>query len=89
MNQMANEQAASPPKVDAEAFSVFEAVKVLSLQEGDIVVLRTPGWLAGKALERARASMDALFPNNKSVLLEKGMDFEIVRSEDGSASSSY
>ncbi len=69
--------------------TLIEAVKVIRVQLGDIIVLRYPGVLSQEAMERLRRTfvdniLEPLSFKNKVkvAILEEGMDIEIMRKEE-------
>lgn len=64
----------------------IESVKLLRYQPGDIVVLRSPRRLSFEAIERLRrdwqaASVGITLADIKVIVLEEGMDVDIIREE--------
>lgn len=54
-------------------------VRVLNLQPGDTIVLRHPKHLSDLATDRLKQQMEELFPENKVIILEEGMDIKVTR----------
>lgn len=56
-----------------------EAVKIMRLEPGDTLVLKHSMLLNDAAWLHLREGMEALFPGHKCVLLDKGLDLDVVR----------
>lgn len=63
--------------------SLIEKIKVLNLEEGDVICLTTPHSLSHEAWVRLRHDLADCFKTkpNRILLLEEGMDLKIIRSE--------
>ena len=62
-------------------------MQVLSLQPGDIVVLRSPDCLSDKEIDCIRNATREVIPNNKIIVLEGNMTIGVIRKEDDIACS--
>jgi hypothetical protein len=72
-------------KVDSgQEAQTIQAVAVLTLQPGDVLVARTRDglWLTREAREAIGAQLRAAVPNNQILILEGGMDVQVLRPED-------
>jgi hypothetical protein len=78
-----------PPKYDHEVNYVerkdpmleIQAIKRLRLRPGDIIVLKTQKVLSHNAFENIRSVVADNFPGHKVLVLEEGMDIEVISKE--------
>lgn len=54
-------------------------ISKLSVEPGDVIVLRVPGRVPQATTERIGALMSDTFPDNKSVLLTDGCELSVVK----------
>lgn len=63
---------------DGQEFTV-ETVKSADLGPGDIVVIRSKSILSQNAFARIKSKAEEVFPGAKTVVLDGGLDIEILR----------
>lgn len=59
--------------------AIFEAVKVLELQPGDVLVFRTPAPLSSEQIAQAKEFLSGMFPERRCLILDAGCDVEVLR----------
>ena len=57
------------------------SMAALHVQPGDIIVLRVAGRVSDHGLRILRKTMEEIWPHNKCVILEEGMDIGVVRAD--------
>jgi hypothetical protein len=73
----------SIPAPDPDAVrSVLEAVKIIPMRPGDVVVCKVPSFIDDATIERIRADLSEVFEGHQIVVLSGGMDIEVIRRED-------
>ena len=60
---------------------IFEAVKVLTLRETDLVIFRTPEALAPDLAAELYAELEARLGTSRILILERGADLGVLRPE--------
>lgn len=68
-------------ELQTAALIAVEAVKILRLEPGDTIVLRVPFPMRGESLRNLSAIWAKQFVGHKTVVLDSGMDVEIVREQ--------
>lgn len=63
--------------------SVFEFSNVVRLRAGDVVLFRCPKPLTGKQRSGAEEVLNAVFPDNETMILDGGQDIAVLRPEPG------
>ncbi len=58
---------------------ILESIKMHTLAPNDIIVVKLTNFMPLKTMEALRGFVKAQFPANKVMVLEPGMDIEIVR----------
>lgn len=66
-----------------EIASVFESVAVARLRPGDVVLFRSSERLHAEGRARVVEILEAVFPDNESIVLEGGQDIAVLRPERG------
>lgn len=67
---------------DPEALrSILEAVKIIPIRPGDIIVLKIPSDLDAATVARLRSQAREAFKVEDVVILSGGIDIEVVRKE--------
>jgi hypothetical protein len=56
-------------------------MQVLRLRPGDVIVLRSKRPISGPEYEIIKAVMTERFPNNRTMILEDGMDIGVISGE--------
>lgn len=59
----------------------IEKVKVLEVQDGDIILLKTSKILSDRQHELIMQEASHIFSKNRVVLLQDGLDIEVLRKE--------
>lgn len=71
------------PAVDPEALrSILEAVKVIPLRPGDVILAKVPSPIADSTADRIRQGLADVFVGHRIVVLSGGVDIEVVRREE-------
>ncbi len=65
---------------DGQEFEI-SSVKSCDLKLGDIIILRTQNTITRDGHDNIIKSMNGIFPYNKTIILEEGMDLEILRKD--------
>lgn len=66
------------------ASSVFDSVKVANLQSGDVLVIKCQQVMSKRAVGALMQRMEVLLPEGvKAVVLDGGLDVEVLRPERG------
>lgn len=60
---------------------IFEAVKVLTIRETDLVIFRTPEALAPDMAAELYAELEARLGTSRILILERGADLGVLRPE--------
>lgn len=60
---------------------IFEAVKVLTIRETDLVIFRTPEALAPDLAAELYAELEARLGTSRILILERGADLGVLRPE--------
>lgn len=62
--------------------TLIEKIKILNLEDGDIICLLHPGRLSRQAFEGLKAAVNDVFPQLKDriLILDEGMDITVIRS---------
>ncbi len=63
--------------------SVFESVAVASIRPGDVVCFRCQQQLNDAQRAHVAATLDEVFPNFETLILDGGQDIAIVRARPG------
>lgn len=66
-------------EIKKQLLSVDATVAILRIQPGDTIVLKTERSVSDIAYQHITASMKEMFPENKTLILEEGLDLSIVR----------
>jgi hypothetical protein len=56
--------------------------EVISIQQGDVVVFKCDQPLEGDTYTAVRAAHAKMFPNNQTLILDKGMSLEVYREQE-------
>ena len=56
----------------------IKEIKKVELKEGDVLVLRVKEWLPEGVIERITKTMKGVFPVNKCLILENGVELDVV-----------
>jgi hypothetical protein len=59
----------------------IEKIKVLEVQDGDIILLKTRQKLSNLQKEHLIQESSRIFPRNQVVVLEDGLDIAVLRKE--------
>ncbi|BDR10690.1 hypothetical protein CTR2_R40280 [Comamonas thiooxydans] len=71
------------------ASSVFDSVKVANLQSGDILVIKCQQVMPKRAVDALMQRMEVLLPEGvKAVVLDGGLDVEVLQPERGQQQAS-
>ena len=60
---------------------IFEAVQVLSLRPGDMLVFRAPGLLAEQQRLLIREQLETVFSGRRVLVIDGGSELQVVREE--------
>lgn len=78
----------SEGKLDVEKLAaIFEAVKVLPLRPGDLLIFRSEDRLTFEQTERVRGLLEKNIPGHRVLVLDGGADIEVLRREDAACVS--
>lgn len=76
-------QAEDRPLPDPESVrSLLEAVKVIPLRPGDVIVGKVPAHMTAEQSAHLRELFAGVFEGHRCVILSGGIDIEVVRRED-------
>jgi hypothetical protein len=59
----------------------LNTVKVLSIKDGDAIVIKSPDFLSEDQVEFISSTIKKQFPNNGILIIEGGMDIGVLKRE--------
>jgi hypothetical protein len=66
----------------ADELELIEAMSVLTIQRGDVIVIKVRGHLPAEGYVRIRAAVKNVLPDNEVMVLPEGSDIGIIRNAD-------
>lgn len=58
-------------------------IQIADIKDGDVIILRTDGYISDEAAARMRDYLSTIFPKNKSVVLGDGLNVGIMHKTEG------